>query len=184
MARRARGRKVGSGGVAPNDARLLAGITLVACLLGFYAYKHWNTEPQPAIVGNAWVIDGDTIVISDTHIRLEGIDAPKSDQTCTDSAGKTWPCGRVSATELRAHIRGQELTCRRSAFDRYKRVLAVCTLHDGSNINAWLVRQGWALAYGFAGTYEREEGEAKAAKRGIWAGTFVAPSQWREHQKE
>jgi endonuclease YncB( thermonuclease family) len=180
MARRVRGRKVASGGVPQNNVRLLIGIIFVACMLGVYAYVHWNTEPQPAILGKAWVIDGDTIIISDTHIRLEGIDAPESDQTCTDSKGKTWPCGRAATSELRAHIRGQELTCQRRALDKYNRVLAVCTLPDGSDINAWMVQQGWALAYGFAGIYEFEEGEARAAKRGIWTGTFVSPSQWRQ----
>jgi endonuclease YncB( thermonuclease family) len=183
-ARRVGGRKAGSSRVRENNVRLLIGIILVACLLSFYVYKHWNTEPPAAIVGKAWVIDGDTIIISDTHIRLEGIDAPESDQTCTDSKGKTWPCGREATNELRAHIRGQELTCQRRALDKYKRVLAVCTLPDGSDINAWLVQQGWAVAYGFARTYEFEEGEAKAAKRGIWAGNFVSPSQWRQDQKE
>ena len=111
MARRVRGRKARSGGVPQNNARLLVGIIFAACLLGFYAYKHWNTEPQVPIVGKAWVIDGDTIVISDTHIRLEGIDAPESDQTCTDPIGKTWPCGKTAANQLREHIRGEELTC-------------------------------------------------------------------------
>jgi len=163
---------------------LLVGIIFAACLLGFYAYKHWNTEPQVPIVGKAWVIDGDTIVISDTHIRLEGIDAPESDQTCTDPIGKTWPCGKTAANQLREHIRGEELTCQRRALDKYNRVIAVCTLPDGSDINAWLVRQGWALAYGFARTYEFEEAEAKAAKRGVWAGTFVSPVQWRQDHKD
>jgi predicted metalloprotease len=45
-------------------------------------------------------------------------------------------------------------------------------------------QQGWAVAYGFANTYESEEAEAKAAKRGIWAGTFVPPSQWRQGQNK
>ena len=182
MARRVRGGKAGASGVQQNNARLLIGIIFVVCLLGFYVYKHWNTEPQAPIVRKAWVIDGDTIIISETHIRLEGIDAPEADQTCSDSKGKIWACGRAATSELRAHIRGQELTCQRRAFDKYKRVLAVCTLPDGSDVNAWMVQQGWALAYGFANTYESEEAEAKAARRGIWAGTFVSPSQWRQGQ--
>jgi endonuclease YncB( thermonuclease family) len=184
MARRVRGRQAGSGALTQDTVPLFVGIILVACLLGFYLYKHWNTPPPAAIIGKAWVIDGDTINISDTHIRLEGIDAPESDQTCTGAKGKTWPCGRAAASELRAHIRGQELTCQRRAFDKYQRVLAVCTLPDGSDINAWMVQQGWALAYGFANTYEFEEAEAKAAKRGIWAGGFVSPSQWRQGRSE
>ena len=34
------------------------------------------------ITGNAKVIDGDTIHIGSSKIRLHGIDAPETDQTC------------------------------------------------------------------------------------------------------
>jgi endonuclease YncB( thermonuclease family) len=40
------------------------------------------------------------------------------------------------------------------------------------------------VAYGFANTYESEEAAAKAARRGIWAGTFMPPSQWRQDHNE
>jgi endonuclease YncB( thermonuclease family) len=182
-ARRA-GRRGSGRGATRVDIQLLVTIVLAACLIGFYAYYHRNAEPHPTITGKAWVIDGDTIEISGTRIRLESIDAPEWEQTCTDPKGKTWPCGRLAMSELRAHIRGQELTCSGRAFDRYQRVLAVCSLPDGSDVNAWMVRQGWALAYGFAKTYATEEAEAQAAKRGIWAGSFVPPWQWRQHSNE
>jgi endonuclease YncB( thermonuclease family) len=45
-----------------------------------------------------------------------------------------------------------------------------------------MVRQGWALASGFFKTYGSEEAEAELAKRGIWAGSFMPPSQWRKLQ--
>jgi endonuclease YncB( thermonuclease family) len=163
---------------------LLIGIVLLACLLGVYAYMRWNAEPQAAIIGKAWVVDGDTIEISGTRIRLEGIDAPELDQICTKPDGKTWACGRAALGELRAHIHDQELTCNGRALDRYRRVLAVCALPDGSDINAWMVQQGWAVAYGFARVYESEQENAAQAKRGLWAGTFVPPSQWRHRQSD
>ena len=34
------------------------------------------------IIGPAYVIDGDTIDISDVRIRLNGIDTPEIEQTC------------------------------------------------------------------------------------------------------
>jgi endonuclease YncB( thermonuclease family) len=126
------------------------------------------------------VIDGDTIDISVTRIRLQGIDAPEADQTCIDSKKKTRPCGSAATRELRAYIRGHELTCDPKTFDR--RVVAVCSLPDGSDVNAWMVKQGWALASGFVKIYGEEE--AEGAKRGIWAGNFVPPWQWREGQRE
>jgi hypothetical protein len=51
---------------------------------------------------------------------------------------------------------------------------------DGSDVNAWLVQQGWALATGFVKMYESEQDEAEAATRGIWAGTFTQPWKWRQ----
>jgi endonuclease YncB( thermonuclease family) len=71
-------------------------------------------------------------------------------------------------------------TCEEKALDRYRRTLAICKLPDSTDINAWMVRQGWAVAYGFAKTYQSEQDEAQNAKRGIWAGTFMEPAQWRK----
>ena len=49
---------------------------------------HWRPHAQQATLsGHARVIDGDTIVIGEVHVRLFGIDAPESDQTCNDAHG-------------------------------------------------------------------------------------------------
>src|SRR6476660_5308940 len=49
-----------------------------------------------AIRGAAQVIDGDTISIAETRIRLEGIDAPETSQTCKRKWIGYWPCGAVA----------------------------------------------------------------------------------------
>jgi len=170
---------VGRRRLRPADAQWLICILFVIGAVSFYAYKRWNAPPPNAIVGKAWVIDGDTVIISGTHIRLEGIDAPESIQNCTDAGGKPWACGNRATRELRNYIRGREIACEEKALDRYRRTLAVCKLPDGSDINAWMVRQGWAIAYGFVKVYQSEQDEAANAKRGIWAGTFMQPSEWR-----
>ena len=54
------------------------------------------------------------------------------------------------------------------------------TLPDGSNVNAWMVQQGWAVTSGYAEVYGAEQAEAKSAKRGLWAGSFTPPRQWRD----
>jgi endonuclease YncB( thermonuclease family) len=138
-------------------------------------------EPRIPIIGRAWVVDGDTIHVAGRRIRLEDIDAPERDQTCIYPDGRSWPCGQAATRQLRERIRAQTLTCRPRAHDRYGRVIAGCSLPDGTDVNAWMVRQGWALAAGFAGGYAGDEADAKAQKRGIWSGSFVTPREWRRH---
>jgi len=164
-----------------DNIDLWVAIAIVAGLAGYQIYQHWNAEPRPPIIGRARVIDGDSLEIGGTRIRLEGIDAPELEQTCTDSKGWSWPCGRAATRELRAHIHGQELDCDNLGLDRYQRVLAVCALPDGSGINPWLVQQGWAVASGLA--YDSEQSEAQSAHRGIWAGSFMPPWQWRQRHQ-
>ena len=159
-----------------GDTRALIALVLLVGLIGFYAYQSWTAKPPVPLIGNARVLDGDSIEIAGTPIRLQGIDAPESDQICADAKGQTWPCGKAAAQELRLHVGGRELRCEPSGVDRYNRILATCFSPDRSDVNAWMVRQGWAVAYG---GYRLEQDVAEAAKRGIWAGTFLAPEEWR-----
>jgi endonuclease YncB( thermonuclease family) len=144
--------------------------------------RHWRPA-LPTIVGNPRVIDGDTIDVSGIRLRLQGIDAPEFEQNCTDAHGRLWRCGWIAARELKAHLAGRELTCAPTGFDRYRRALAVCRLSGGDDVNAWMVRQGWAVAYGHDGNYRSEQDAAQAGKRGIWAGSFAPPAEWRRRHR-
>ena len=44
-----------------------------------------------SISGPAVVIDGDTIEVHGSQIRLYGIDAPEAAQTCENASGRTIP---------------------------------------------------------------------------------------------
>ncbi len=176
----------GGGGWPSRRPAFLLAIALMF-LSGFYALSRPRpdravAERQPPLVGQAWIVDGDSIRLAGRSIRLDGIDAPEWDQTCLDAAGRTWRCGQAASRALRERLRGQTVSCRPRALDRYGRTIAVCALADGSDLNAWMVREGFAIASGFAGTYAAEQAHAKAAKRGIWDGTFISPANWR-HQK-
>src|SRR5262249_53770827 len=136
------------------------------------------------ITGQASVIDGDTIEIHGKRIRLFGIDAPESSQTCTNSEGKEYRCGQRSANALDNKIRGHRVECRQKDIDRYGRVVAVC-LVGGEDINAWMVAQGWAIAYRqFSLIYVDQERNAANAKLGIWQGKFELPWEWRRNHPE
>jgi endonuclease YncB( thermonuclease family) len=158
-------------------------VVVLAVAIAVHGFQRASSRAPVAvhgdIAGKAWVIDGDTIDMAGFRIRLQGIDAPESNQTCTDAGNRTWPCGRAATRELVDHVAGRQLKCESSGLDRYRRVLAVCALPDGSDVNAWLVREGWALAYGYDSPYQPVEAQAQAARRGIWAGSFMPPWEWR-----
>ena len=51
-------------------------------LLIFFLFSIASLSSEKIILGNAKVIDGDTIKINDNKIRLFGIDAPENKQMC------------------------------------------------------------------------------------------------------
>ena len=130
------------------------------------------------IIGQARVIDGDTIDIRGVRIRLHGIDAPEAKQTCL-ADGKRWRCGQQATLVLADRIGHQPVQCEERDRDRYKRVVAVCRV-QGHDINAWLVSEGWALAYRqYSTDYVPQEVQAATGNKGLWRGEFVKPWKWR-----
>jgi endonuclease YncB( thermonuclease family) len=124
------------------------------------------------------VIDGDTIEIHGERIRLDGIDAPESWQTCEDADGLAYPCGRLAADALEVFLAASRPTrCEIVSNDRYGRQVGICFRDDGAEVNAWLVSQGHALDWPrySKGRYSPQQADAEAARRGMWRGDFVEP---------
>jgi len=64
-------------------------------------FLFWVSSAASAdLSGTALIVDGDTITISGTKIRLSGIDTPEKNQTCR-KAGVTWRCGYKATETLR-----------------------------------------------------------------------------------
>jgi endonuclease YncB( thermonuclease family) len=146
-----------------------------------------STASAQALSGQADVVDGDTLAIrgEKARIRLYGVDTPEGQQTCEDASGKRYLCGSRAAEALSALIgRNGRVTCQEEDRDRYGRIVAVCQA-NGREINAELIRQGWALEYKdySDGRYSDEEAEARKAKRGLWTGKFVEPWDWRRGKR-
>jgi len=141
-----------------------------------------ETRASPLIHGTAKVIDGDTIKVNRQRIRLHGIDAPESLQSC-ESAGRLYNCGQAATKALSDKISHQPLSCDQLDVDRYKRIVAVCFLGE-IDINQWIVSQGWAIAYRkYSKDYVDTEQAARLAKVGMWAGQFVEPWKWRRGER-
>jgi endonuclease YncB( thermonuclease family) len=136
------------------------------------------------ITGAAKIREADTIQIGNSRIRLAGIDAPSVDQLCLNNKGDRWTCGTAARDELIRHTEGRNWTCHVGQTDRRGRSLARCEV-DGEDIQRWLVRSGWALAYTrFSRDYEADEAQAREAKVGMWQGAFIAPWDWRVRNKK
>jgi endonuclease YncB( thermonuclease family) len=130
------------------------------------------------IIGQATVVDGDTIEIHGKLIRLFGIDAPEGSQTCT-ADGKTYLCGHLAALTLADLVGRQVVSCEQRDFDPYWRIVAIC-FAGSDDLGAQMVEQGWALAYRRdSKSYVGQEQAAKSSHRGIWRGEFVPPWDWR-----
>lgn len=131
------------------------------------------------LAGRASVIDGDTIELHGQRIRLFGIDAPEGRQPCESSSGKPWRCGTAAAQALDRLTVGKTVICDGKNRDRYGRIVAVCKV-GGRDLGAALVEDGLAVAYrSYSHAYIPAEDAARKSRRGIWAGRFQMPWEWR-----
>jgi Staphylococcal nuclease homologue len=123
------------------------------------------------------------VAIGARTLRFEGIDAPETDQMCVDLKGEAWTCGIAARDHLSSHIRGHTLSCISHGVDRYGRTLATCAIGT-ENLNAWMVHEGWALAYvHYSREYVSDENAARRDRKGLWAGAFIAPWDWRHRDR-
>lgn len=158
---------------------VLLGLGLLALLATYIDTVLRNRDP---LIGRPHVVDGDTLELDGARVRLEGIDAPELGQMCLASSGAAWGCGKAARDRLKSKTVMGSVRCVRDGFDRYLRTLAVCYAGD-VDLNAALVRDGWALSLR-RGPYGAEENEARTARRGLWAGAFIAPWNWRNEDKD
>ena len=127
-------------------------------------------------VGRA--IDGDSLMVGSSEVRLHGVDAPEATQTC-QRAGRPWECGSDATYQLSKLIDGRQVSCSPMGGDTFGRTLARCRVGD-TDLNRTMVAMGYALAYRrYSKDYVSAEESAKLARRGIWSGTFEQPSEVR-----
>jgi endonuclease YncB( thermonuclease family) len=96
------------------------------------------------LTGQASIIDGDTVEIHGTRIRLWGVDAPESNQLCRGDDSIQYRCGAKAANDLDSFLNKRPIDCAPVTLDQYRRTVAVCSV-DGVDLADWLVRNGLAL---------------------------------------
>lgn len=133
----------------------------------------------PALAGELHISDGDSLRIDGERIRLWGMDAPELGQKC-QKLGVTYDCGITARDVLVSLIGDSQVKCEKIDTDRYKRTVARCFV-KGEDLGGLMVREGWALDFErySKGHYAGEQEQAQQANRGLWAGEFKPPWEWR-----
>ena len=158
----------------------------------FLTLSTLSISDEKIILGKAKVIDGDTIKINKKKIRLFGIDAPENKQICKKiylsffifNFQKDYKCGEKSTLALIKKLKDKKVKCvLEQNKDKYKRNIGICYV-DNQDINKWLVKNGYALAYKrYSKKYVLDEQYAMKNKLGVWRGTFIKPEKWRRIMK-
>lgn len=108
--------------------------------------------------GSAFVIDGDTLVIRKTQIRLFGIDAAELNH----------PYGKNAKWALTSLCKGETIRAELIEQDVHGRTVAKCSLRDGRDLSAEMVKLGLALDWAkFSGGKYRSL-ETPDARKKLW----------------
>ncbi len=146
---------------------------------------------KPRIAGGpARLIDADTFNIpGHGPVRLAGVDAPENGQTALDGEGRPFDAGRAATQALHAYLEDNQRSgwtvCIQQVTkgqDRYGRLIVTVYLEQGrqrTDVCAWMVRHGWAVAEYGPPDYRREERRAQRERLGLWAGEWERPRDWR-----
>lgn len=135
------------------------------------------------IEGRARVIDGDTLEVANRRVRLNGIDACEMAQSAGNAAGETYDCGVLARSTLVDLIGTRRIRCLLSGRDRYGCDIGRCFVGT-SDLSEELISAGAVLAKSYGAhlrlaRYALLELHARSKRRGIWAGAFENPAEWR-----
>ena len=122
-------------------------------------FKASTAKPVSEILtGTAYVVDGDTVTIRKTQIRLFGIDAPELNH----------PYGQKAKWALVALCKGKTIRAEITEQDPHGRTVAKCYLPDGRDLSAEMVKQGLAIDWPkFSGGKYRAL-ETSDARKKLW----------------
>ncbi len=172
--------------------KIKATLLFLICLIFFFlTYQDVKSSEITSVTGYAEVTDGDTIKIDTFKIRLSGIDAPEKKQKCKRpyltififTFHEDYSCGQKSTEALIKKINNQKITCQISDVDYFKRLIGECYIRK-TNLNAWLVSNGHAVAFRkYSKKYISNEITAKQEKKGMWKGKFEMPWDYRKSKK-
>jgi endonuclease YncB( thermonuclease family) len=159
------------------------GVTVRALFIAIFfvaASPCWSAE--------ATITDGDTLVLNGIPHKLDGIDAPETDQVCLSETGAVWACGIEARDQLIKYVGKRDVRCEGKKYDPVyrNRRISICRV-DGESVslNQWLVQEGWALNFEpyAKGRFKAGQDLAQEKNRGLWKGCFSPPQSARQGSK-
>ena len=116
--------------------RHLVAIALVVLvfIINQWDQVSWRWQQPDALLGPdiANAINGETLLLRGTEVKLFGMDAVEADQTCQDAQGADYPCGRLATHALQALLLQRPVVCLPLFAISAERVLGSCELlHEG-----------------------------------------------------
>mgnify|MGYP001545258296 CR=1 FL=1 len=152
-------------------------IQILFCLTATLLLPH---DVRSDVSGRVTVIDGDTFDVDGTRVRLFGIDAVESDQTCTTEQDVSWSCGVWVTSLVTDRFGNKTASCEKLDTDRYGRIVARCYI-DGKDVARQLVQDGLAFAYRrYSMDYDLDEKAAAIRGEGLHGNRVQRPAAYRE----
>lgn len=141
---------------------------------------------EPGFTASARALDGDTIA---ADFRLLGIDAFERRQFC-ERAGACWECGKAAQDLAARALREGRAEIRLTSSASYGRPV-VTVMVNGRDLGERMIRAGLAIPQPQflksdpqrSATYAAAFSQARGARAGAFAGTWIAPAEWRRGRR-
>ena len=166
----------------------MARVFVLLVALGFaFGPNSATADVGQVLTGTTFTIDGDTFDIQTPagteRIRLFGVDAFESNQTCQWPGDQTYPCGAIATATLALMTLGTPVRCE-IVDTHYRRLIGRCHSATGEDIAAAMVAAGWAVPdVRFSLDYVTVGTNAALNGAGAHAGSFIAPVDWRRGER-
>lgn len=113
---------------------------------------------MPVLEGPAYVIDGDSLRIKKTDIRIYGVDAPELNH----------PYGQKAKWAMIALCKGHHVRAKIIEQDAHGRAVAMCYLPDGRDLSEEMVKLGLALDWPKYSEGDYRMFEPEGVRKRLW----------------
>ncbi len=140
----------------------------------------FNLAAYPKISGSISAVRANVFYINGRYVRLYGVDAPDTDQVCSDANGSAYNCGEEAISWIRGWIDQNTIDCYLLKVEPNGTNSAICIWGE-YDIGAALVGAGWGVVNANeTDIYKPYEAKAQSESSGLWKGTFYSPQDWRD----